>query len=282
MIKKSELLRLHEIDHVINERNVLVELEHPFICNLGGSFQDVRYIYIALEYVIGGEFLSHLRKVGRFDHLATKFYGSQIILALEYMHSLDFIYRDLKPENLLMDKKGYLKLTDFGFAKKVEFSTYTLCGTPEYIAPEILLNRGHGRGVDWWSLGVLFFELMSGYPPFYDEDPLLIYQKILAGKVTFPRHFNIYAKSFVKKLLVANLNRRFGCLKAGADDIKRHKLYHLFDWEAAELRKIIPPVVPLIVKGDKTDTKNFDKYPDSLEEAPLPAMGQIRDPFQDF
>lgn len=280
MIKKSELLRLNEIDHVISERNVLVELEHPFISNLGGSFQDVRYIYIVLEYVIGGEFLSHLRKAGRFDHLATKFYGSQVILALEYMHSLSFIYRDLKPENLLMDRKGYLKLTDFGFSKKIESSTYTICGTPEYLAPEILLNKGHGKGVDWWSLGILFFELMSGYPPFTDDDPLLIYQKILAGRVTFPRHYDKNAKSFVKKLLVADLNKRLGCMKSGADDIKRHKLYHLFDWEAAELRKIIPPVVPLV--ASRTDTKNFDKYPDSLEEAPIPAMGQIRDPFQNF
>ena len=148
---------------------------------------DQKYLYMCLEYIVGGEFFTHLRKHGRFDQNASKFYATQIILVFEHMHKEDFIYRDLKPENLLLDKLGYLKITDFGFAKKVAFKTYTLCGTPEYIAPEVLLNKGHGKGVDWWTLGILLYEMMAGQPPFVDDDPMGIYQQILAGKVTFPR-----------------------------------------------------------------------------------------------
>jgi serine/threonine protein kinase len=235
---------------------------------------------MVLEYIVGGEFFTHLRKAGRFDHQASKFYATQIILVFEYMHTSDFIYRDLKPENLLLDKLGFLKITDFGFAKRVAFKTYTLCGTPEYIAPEVLLNKGHGKGVDWWTLGILLYEMMAGQPPFVDDDPMGIYQQILAGKVTFPRHFDRNAKSLIKKLLVADLTKRYGCLKGGADDIKKHKWFQGFDWEALLARQLTAPIIPS-VSGD-ADTSNFDPYPDSLEEAPLPVLGQNKDPFVDF
>jgi len=133
----------------------------------------------------------------------------------EYLHSKNVVYRDLKPENILLRDDGYLKLTDFGFAKYVEGRTYTLCGTPEYLAPEILLNKGHGKPVDWWCLGILLYEMLAGIDPFNDEDPMAIYQKILKGKVKFPRNFDRGAKSLVKHLLVADLTKRFGNLKGG-------------------------------------------------------------------
>ena len=133
----------------------------------------------------------------------------------EYLHSKNIIYRDLKPENILIDKSGYLKLTDFGFAKICEGRTYTLCGTPEYLAPEILLNKGHGKPVDWWTFGVLTYEMIAGIDPFNDEDPMLIYQKILKGKLKFPSSFDSNAKSLVKHLLEADLSKRYGNLKGG-------------------------------------------------------------------
>ena len=142
MLKKAEVIRLQQVEHMISEKNILTALDHPFIVRLSGTFQDVKYLYMTLEYVVGGEFFTHLRKAGRFDHVASRFYAGQIILVFEFMHASDYIYRDLKPENLLLDKMGYLKITDFGFAKRVAFKTYTLCGTPEYIAPEVLLNKG--------------------------------------------------------------------------------------------------------------------------------------------
>ena len=156
-----------------------------------------------------------------------------------------------------------------------------ILGTPEYIAPEVLLNKGHGKGVDWWTLGVLLYEMMAGQPPFIDDDPMGIYQQILAGKVVFPRHFDKNAKSLVKKLLVADLTKRYGCLKAGAGDIKNHKLFLGFEWDSLLTRQHVAPIVPLISAGE-ADTSNFDPYPDSLEEAPMPNMGAGKDPFTDF
>lgn len=128
MLKKAEVIRLQQVEHMISEKSILSRMDHPFIVRLAGTFQDPKYLYMALEYIVGGEFFTHLRRVGRFDHVSARFYASQVILAFEYMHESDFIYRDLKPENLLLDKTGYLKITDFGFAKHVTFKTYTLCG----------------------------------------------------------------------------------------------------------------------------------------------------------
>uniref|UniRef100_A0A7S2FJL0 cAMP-dependent protein kinase n=1 Tax=Florenciella parvula TaxID=236787 RepID=A0A7S2FJL0_9STRA len=279
MLKKSEVIRLQQVEHMVSEKTILAALSHPFIVTLAGTFQDPRYLYMVLEYVVGGEFFTHLRNAQRLDNNNAKFYAAQVSLIFEYLHSQDFIYRDLKPENLLLDKMGYIKITDFGFAKRVAFKTYTLCGTPEYIAPEVLLNKGHGKGVDWWTLGILMYEMLVGQPPFVDDDPMGIYQQILAGKVNFPRFIDRNAKSLIKKLLVADLTKRFGCLKAGASDIKNHKWYAGLDWSGLLDKELVAPVIPNV--QDETDTSNFDPYPDSLEEAPLPVITG-KDPFIEF
>ena len=223
---------------------------------------------MVLEYVVGGEFFTHLRNAQRLDNSNARFYAAQVTLIFEYLHSQDFIYRDLKPENLLLDKTGYMKITDFGFAKRVAFKTYTLCGTPEYIAPEVLLNKGHGKGVDWWTLGILTYEMLVGQPPFVDDDPMGIYQQILAGKVNFPRFIDRNAKSLIKKLLVADLTKRFGCLKNGAEDIKKHKWYRGLNWAALYNKQLEIPHEGVEVPEAKTviDIENFEKYPTSSEE----------------
>jgi serine/threonine protein kinase len=279
MLKKAEVVRLQQVEHMISEKNILNKMDHPFIVRLAGTFQDPRYLYLALEYIVGGEFFTHLRKAGRLDNNAARFYAAQITLIFEYLHSQDFIYRDLKPENLLLDAQGFIKITDFGFAKRVAFKTYTLCGTPEYIAPEVLLNKGHGKGVDWWTLGILVFEMLAGQPPFVDDDPMGIYQQILAGKINFPRFFDRQAKSIIKKLLTADLTKRYGCLKGGANDIKKHKWYSGMDFNKLLSRQLQPPIVPRV--KDETDTSNFDPYPDSLDEAEIPTYTS-KDPFEDF
>ena len=216
ILKKSEVIYLKQVEHVKTEKKLLENISHPFIVNLMGAFQDDKNLYLMMEYIIGGEFFSHLRKAGRFPNDTSKFYASQITLVFEYLHSMMILYRDLKPENLLLDKEGHCKVTDFGFAKRVEYRTWTLCGTPEYLAPEIILSKGHGKAVDWWALGILMYEMLAGYPPFYDEDPLGIYQKILEGKIKFPWHFDRHSKDLIKKLLTADLTKRLGNLKVRA------------------------------------------------------------------
>jgi len=155
---------------------------------------------------------------------------------------------------MLINTDGFLKLTDFGFAKLVESRTYTLCGTPEYLAPEILLNKGHGKPVDWWCLGILIYEMLAGIDPFTDEDPMIIYQKILKGKVRFPRNFEKNAKSLVKHLLVADLTKRFGNLKNGVADINNHRWFTGLDWKKLLKKEVDVPYVPA-VKND-SDTSN--------------------------
>merc|ERR1711904_682131 len=222
-----------------SEKNILVSLKHPFIVNMFGCFRDQRYLYLLLEYVVGGEFFTHLRKAGRFPDETSKFYAAGITAIFEYCHSKNIIYRDLKPENILLAQDGYLKLTDFGFAKVIEYRTYTLCGTPEYIAPEVLLNKGHGKPVDWWTLGILIYEMIVGQPPFCDEEPMGIYQKILAGKIVFPKFFDKNAKVLVKKLLTADLGKWFGSLT----------------WQQLLDKEFPAPYKPTVKSA--TDTSNF-------------------------
>ncbi|OWZ24022.1 CAMP-dependent protein kinase catalytic subunit [Phytophthora megakarya] len=279
ILKKAEIIRLQQVEHMLSEKSILLCLDHPFIVNLAGTYQDTKYLYMVLEYVIGGEFFTHLRKAGRFDNNTAKFYAAQVVSIFEYMHSQDFIYRDLKPENLLLDNEGYIKITDFGFAKRVAFKTYTLCGTPEYIAPEVLLNKGHGKGVDWWTLGILLYEMLAGQPPFCDDDPMGIYQQILSGKLNFPRFFDRNAKGLIKRMLTADLTKRYGCLKNGVEDIKKHKFFAGINWEDLLARKGAAPIIPRV--GTANDTSNFDPYPDSMEDAIVPVYNG-KDPFAEF
>jgi serine/threonine protein kinase len=215
-LKKYEIIKSKQVDHLKNEVYILNSLSHPFIVKMAGITQDNRFLFIGMEFVAGGELFTYLRKVVRFPKMQASLYAAQVTSMFEYLHSNNVIYRDLKPENLLIDNDGYLKLTDFGFAKIVESRTYTLCGTPEYIAPEIILNKGHGKGVDWWTLGVLIFEMMAGIDPFNDSDPMMIYQNIIRGNLKFPRTFDKDGRSIVKHLLVSDLSKRYGNLKHGS------------------------------------------------------------------
>ena len=283
MLRKSDVIRYHQVEHIKSEKQILHSLsqdQHPFIVNLAASFQDPCYLYMVIECVIGGEFFSHLRNAVKFDNDTAKFFAAHVVLVFEHLHSKDIIYRDLKPENLLLDKEGYLKITDFGFAKVVSFKTYTLCGTPEYIAPEVLLNKGHGKGVDWWTLGILLYEMLVGDPPFLDEDPMNIYKQILTGKVRFTRSYDKSAKSLTKKLLTSDLSKRYGCLKMGSSDIKMSKWFADLDFDALLEKKLDAPIIPEL--SSNSDTSNFEEYPENTEEALPPEFDDGIDPFENF
>jgi protein kinase X len=261
IMKKSEILRLSQLDHILSEVKILSTTTHPFIVNMLGMHFDEKRLYLLFEYVPGGELFSYLRREGKFSESAAQFYAAEILLAFEHLHKSKVVYRDLKPENLLLTSKGHIKITDFGFAKVVQDRTYTLCGTPEYLAPEIIQSKGHDIGVDWWALGILIFEMLAGFPPFFDENPYGIYQKILAGKIDWPKHFSIDAKDLIKKLLTADRTRRLGCLPGRAQDIRDHPWFAKIRWDDLFALKTPAPYIPKVKEAN--DTSNFDSYPDS-------------------
>ncbi|KAJ1929206.1 cAMP-dependent protein kinase catalytic subunit [Tieghemiomyces parasiticus] len=281
VLRKIDVVKLKQVEHINSEREILNQVRFPFIVHLHDTFQDQVSLYMLQEYVMGGELFTHLRKAGRFPNDVTRFYAAEILLAIEYLHTKDIIYRDLKPENLLLDRRGHIKITDFGFAKKVADRTWTLCGTPEYLAPEIIQSKGHGKAVDWWALGILIYEMLAGYPPFFDDNPFGIYEKILAGRITFPSHFDASAKDLIRQLLTADRTKRLGNLRNGALDIKQHPWFQAVDWEALMARTTDAPIVPPYKHVG--DTSNFDRYPEPPRETHLQSdVDPYRSLFLDF
>ncbi|KAL1765250.1 cAMP-dependent protein kinase catalytic subunit PRKX [Sigmodon hispidus] len=275
-----DVIRLKQEQHVQNEKAVLKEINHPFLVKLFWTGHDNRFLYMLMEFVPGGELFTYLRNRGRFSSVAGIFYTTEIVCAIEYLHAKEIVYRDLKPENILLDREGHIKLTDFGFSKKLVDKTWTLCGTPEYLAPEVIQSKGHGRAVDWWALGILIFEMLSGFPPFFDDNPFGIYQKILACKIDFPRHLDFTSKDLIKKLLVVDRTRRLGSMKNGVEDIKRHRWFRSVDWESVPQRKLKPPIVPKL-SGDG-DISNFETYPESEWDKIPPVSDQVLETFKNF
>ena len=278
IMKKIEIIKSKQVDHIANEIKILSMIHHPFVINFIGFTQNDQNLYLALELINGGELFTYLRGIGRFPVDQARFYICQIISIFDYLHNKNIIYRDLKPENVLIHKNGYLKLTDFGFAKIVEDRTYTLCGTPEYLAPEIILNKGHGKPVDWWTCGILLFEMIAGIDPFSDDDPMMVYQKILKGKIKFPTGFDSNAKSIIKHLLEQDLTKRYGNLRGGIKDITGHRFFKNINWDDLLAKKIPPPYIPKVKSDD--DISNFSSYPDSDTKGV--SLKKNEDPFLDW
>jgi len=269
-MKKSQIVETRQQQHIMSEKEIMEESDCQFIVKLFKTFKDRKFLYMLMESCLGGELWTILRDRGNFDDSTTRFYTSCVVEAFDYLHSRGIIYRDLKPENLLLDGGGYVKLVDFGFAKKLPVGrkTWTFCGTPEYVAPEVILNKGHDISADYWSLGVLMFELLTGTPPFTGTDPMKTYNIILKGidAIDFPRNITARAKELIKKLCRDNSAERLGYQKGGIRDIQKHKWFDGFNWEGLRMRSLSPPIIPSI--QSHLDTSNFDEYPMDSDGAP--------------
>ncbi|CAN0885997.1 Serine/threonine-protein kinase tricornered [Linum grandiflorum] len=303
-LKKSEMLRRGQVEHVKAERNLLAEVDSNCIVKLYCSFQDEEFLYLIMEYLPGGDVMTLLMRKDTLTDYEAQFYVAETVLAIESIHKHNYIHRDIKPDNLLLDRYGHLRLSDFGLCKPLDCSTiqegdfavanspnattpnedraaapkrtqqeqlqhwqknrrtlaYSTVGTPDYIAPEVLLKKGYGMECDWWSLGAIMYEMLVGYPPFYSDDPMSTCRKIVNWKthLKFPEEAKLSpeAKDLISKLL-CNVNQRLGT--NGASEIKEHPFFKDIEWE--HIYDIEAAFIPEV--NDELDTQNFEKFEES-------------------
>lgn len=260
VLRKAKIvINQKDTAHTKAERNILESIKHPFIVDLIYAFQTGGKLYLILEYLPGGELFMHLEREGIFSEETACFYLAEITLALEHLHSCGIIYRDLKPENILLDKDGHVKLTDFGLCKESledGETTHTFCGTVEYMAPEVLLRSGHAKSVDWWSLGALMYDMLTGGPPFTANSRKKTIDKILHCKLNLPNYLSPESRDLIKKLLRRQASQRLG---SGLDDglsIRRHQFFRSCNWNELIHKRVRPPFKPTLISDD--DVSQFD------------------------
>jgi len=266
VMKKARVAKLRQLEHIQNEVKILSRVRCAFITELFAVFQDDNNLYLLLEFVPGGELFSHLRRQEKFSFTVYQFYAAELVAGIQCLHELNVMYRDVKPENILIHSDGHIRLTDFGFAKILDTTdrTFTLCGTPEYLAPEIIQGVGHGTSVDWWAIGILIFEMSAGFPPFYGDNPFSVYQKILHSHIKFPSSVPQTTRAIINGFCTINRSRRLGSGRGGFDNMKNHRFFWGIDWRAAARQLIVPPIVPTV--NSAGDTSNFDFYNDEGPE----------------
>mmetsp|Transcript_15409 Transcript_15409/g.22369 ORF Transcript_15409/g.22369 Transcript_15409/m.22369 type:complete len:344 (+) Transcript_15409:37-1068(+) len=249
MLRKDYIARRNQIEHTRTERSVLEKVHHPYIVRLKYAFQNSKKLYFVLEYCPGGELFFHLSRSQRFDEPRAKFYAACMILALEHLHKLNIVYRDLKPENILIDDTGFAKITDFGLSKENiidNTGANSFCGTPEYLAPEILQKRGHGKAVDWWALAALIYEMLTGLPPFYTRDREKLFQSIIHGEANYPSYLSEQVKDLLSKLFAKDPASRLGSGPTDAQEIKQHPWFADIDWDRMLRKEVPPPFIPTV------------------------------------
>mmetsp|Transcript_642 Transcript_642/g.1042 ORF Transcript_642/g.1042 Transcript_642/m.1042 type:complete len:354 (-) Transcript_642:1142-2203(-) len=255
ILKKSFIAHKNQIEHTKTERNILAKIKHPFIVKMHYAFHNKKKLYFVLDYCSGGELFFHLSNARQFDEGRARFYAACVVLALEHLHSEGIVYRDLKPENILIDSQGYAKLTDFGLSKENvtdNFSAKTFCGTPEYLAPEILLKTGHGKCVDFWNLGCLIYEMLTGLPPFYVQNKQEVYRRILNEDPRYPEYLSPVARHLIQGLLMKDPNQRIGI-----QEIKSHLWFYGMNWTGLYNKSLQAPFLP--VTNSQDDVRYFSQ-----------------------
>ncbi|XP_074717264.1 cGMP-dependent protein kinase 2-like isoform X2 [Strix uralensis] len=250
-IRKDRVVQGQQQQHVRTERRVLAGSRSPFLVGFFGTFRDEQHVYLLLEFCPGGDLWAKLREVRCFEEPLAVFCCACVVEGLEYLHGRGIVYRDLKPENLMLDQRGYVKLVDFGFAKELGRGekTFSFCGTPQYLAPEMLRQEGHDFAVDFWMLGILAFELLVGRPPFHSADPQQIYSRILDGVFSFPAFLGEAACSLIAKLCRRRPGQRLGNTASGIRGIKKHRWFGALKWRKLSLRQLEAPTLRLIKEG---------------------------------
>jgi serine/threonine kinase 38 len=307
-LNKTEMLYKNQVQHVKAERNVLATVENPWIVELKYSFQDDKNLYLVMEYLAGGDLMTLLIRKNILTELEARFYIAECVLAIESIHKMNYIHRDIKPDNILIDNNGHIKISDFGLSKMAEITpttevldkleedsrhrqkieqrgefrrnrklAYSTVGTPDYIAPEVFSRNGYNESVDWWSVGVILYEMLVGYPPFYAEKPADICHKILSWQKYFviPRDARIssQAADLIRKL-VCEAPIRLG--NGGSNEIKAHPFFNGIDWK--NIRNIPAPFSPQITS--EVDTSNFDQFEETEPfYPPQPKKRQRKDPY---
>ncbi|KAK7265741.1 hypothetical protein RJT34_33364 [Clitoria ternatea] len=283
VMRKDTIIKKNHVDYMKAERDILTKVVHPFIVQLRYSFQTKSKLYLILDFINGGHLFFHLYRQGIFSEDQARLYTAEIVSAVSHLHKNGIVHRDLKPENILMDAHGHVMLTDFGLSKEIDEAgrSNSMCGTTEYMAPEILLGKGHNKDADWWSVGILLYEMLTGKAPFTHTNRKKLQEKIIKEKVKLPPLLTSEAHSLLKGLLQKDPSTRLGSGPNGNDQIKRHKWFRAINWTKLEARELEPKFKPDV--SGKDCTANFDQcwtaLPADDSPAPTPKAG---DHFQGY
>lgn len=274
-MRKGPIMAMGLKEYIKRERTLHGDLFHPFIVNMLSSYEDDNCLYIMLEYINGGELFTLIREQKMLTSEISRLYAAELTLVFEYLHARDIAYRDLKPENVLMSRDGHVKLADFGFCKVMPKGdkTFTACGTPSYMAPEIIKKVGYNHGVDWWALGVLIFEMRTGNAPFSHPEPAVVYGQVTAGRIQYPVHLKGPDKDICQRLMHPVLTLRLGCKEGGAETVKTHKFFTAceppVDWD--EIYACRTPTVHACGL-EEDDTTRYDDADEEDEEQEFPDL----------